>query len=472
MTWTAVALTAEYLVIGLGLVVFLAGLVKLLFIPASLVFEVRDRWRDRHGAAEVLDRQPLVSIVVPGYNEEKVLENCVASILRSDYPHIEVILVNDGSTDNTGPLMAALADQDERVSFIDKPNGGKGSALNVGTAAAAGEFLMFVDSDGVFGRDTVTRMLSGFTHERVGAVSGDDRPVNLDNPLTCMLALISHVGTGFIRRALALVHCMPVVSGNIGAFRRSALEALPSPGGTGGSGAPAASGPFRTDSLGEDLELTWRMHRARYRVGFAPRAIVHAESPSTLRGLWRQRVRWARGLVQTTWLHRDMIGNPRYGAFGVFLLFNTLTMLLVPLAQIIILVALPVVAVSGSELIPRDGWEWAGYLGVFLALGILLYSIALNGAWQDLRHMWTVPLWPCYAIMIGFTVVRALHLEITGAERSWNKLTRTGVVSVTGLDTRRIRALPSPSAERPRHHVGRHRLHPARGLQPRPLPEH
>lgn len=457
MTWTDAALGAEYLLLDIGALIFVAGLIKLLFIPASLLFEVRDRWRDSRGVPELVARNPLVTIVVPGYNEEKVLANCVGSILRSDYRNLEVILVNDGSTDNTAALMAELAGTDERVTFIDKPNGGKGSALNVGIEASSGEILMFVDSDGVFGPDTVTRMLGGFTHDRVGCVSGDDRPVNLDNPLTCLLALISHVGTGFIRRALTLVHCMPVVSGNIGAFRRSALE---------------VTGPFRTDSLGEDLELTWRVHRARYRVGFVPRAIVHAESPSTLRGLWRQRVRWARGLIQTTWLHRDMIGNPRYGAFGVFLAFNTLTMIIVPAAQLLVLILLPVVAVSEPEILPAGWWAWAGYIGVVVAVGILLWSIGLNRAWADLRHVWTLPLWPVYAVGIGFTVLRALHLELTGAERSWNKLARTGVVSVPGLDRRSTYALPPPLDEDSAGYIGRHRLGEPHGLQHRPLGEH
>ncbi|MDO5670134.1 MAG: glycosyltransferase family 2 protein [Corynebacterium sp.] len=385
------------------------GAVKLLFVPASLIFELRERFRR---PADVLARTPLLSVIVPGYNEETVLENCVASILASDYPNFEVILVNDGSTDNTGPLMARLAASDPRILHIDKPNGGKGSALNLGLAAARGEFILCVDSDGIFGPRTMRDLLGGFHHEKVGAVGGDDRPVNLDNPLTCLLALISHVGTGFIRRALALLHCMPVVSGNVGAFRRSALD---------------VTGPFRTDSLGEDLELTWRMHRAGFDVGFVPRAIVYAESPSTLKGLWRQRVRWARGLIQTTWLHRDMIANPRFGMFGLFLLFNTLTMIAVPFIQTGVLIALPFLPAWR----PADGVAWLGYLGVGVAVGVLLYSIALNGAWADLRHLWTLPAWPLYAVFVGFTVVRAMYLEISGAERAWGKLTRTGVISIS-----------------------------------------
>lgn len=211
MSTSQIVLMAEYLLTAIGILVFFTGLVKLLFIPASLLFEIRERSRNRNAPPQILVEQPMVSVLVPAYNEAKVLANCVSSILASDYRNIEVLLINDGSTDETGALMSRLVDEDERVRFLDKPNGGKASALNLGISETTGDYLLFVDADGVFRPDTISRMLGGFTNERVGAVSGDDRPVNLDRILPRFLSLISHVGTGFIRRALTLVHCMPVV---------------------------------------------------------------------------------------------------------------------------------------------------------------------------------------------------------------------------------------------------------------------
>ena len=268
---------AVVVLIGLSTLIFWVGMIKLLFIPLSLYFEIRQTWRNHRKIKTALDDEPLVSIIVPGYNEEKVLGACISSILASSYQHFELIMVNDGSTDSTAKVMRDLAEANPyTVIFVDQQNSGKGAALNTGTAYANGEFIMYVDSDGVFGKDTIRQMLKAFDSPKVGAVSGDDRPVNLDRVQTTLLALISHVGTGFIRRALAVVNCLPVVSGNNGLFRLKALK---------------ATGPLRTDTLGEDLELTWRIHRAGYRVNFAPQAVVYAESPSTLKGLWRQRVR-------------------------------------------------------------------------------------------------------------------------------------------------------------------------------------
>ncbi len=408
-------------VVSFSLLIFWVGLIKLAFIPLSLLFEIVRRRK----AKAPLSATPLVSVVVPGYNEERVIESCVSSIMKQDYDNFELILVNDGSTDNTAALMSTLAQTDNRIIFIDQPNAGKGAALNTGTVQARGEFVMFVDADGVFASDTIEQMLRTFENPKVGAVSGDDRPINLDRVLTKLLALISHVGTGFIRRALAIINSLPVVSGNMGMFRRSALAELPPING---------AWPLRTDTLGEDLELTWRIHRAGYSVGFAPKAVVYAESPSTLKGLWRQRVRWARGMIQATALHKDMMGNPRYGMFGPYLFFNFLSMVVVPVAQIFVLLGLPLVAIFEPDYLPHEWIGWLSFLGVFLAIAILIYSIALNGAWRDLKFFWVFPLWPIYATLIGFTLAWGLVQELRRAERNWNKLERTGTISISGLN--------------------------------------
>ena len=393
---------AVVVLIGLSTLIFWVGMIKLLFIPLSLYFEIRQTWRNHRKVKTALDDEPLVSIIVPGYNEEKVLGACISSILASSYQHFELIMVNDGSTDSTAKVMRDLAEANPyTVIFVDQQNSGKGAALNTGTAYANGEFIMYVDSDGVFGRDTIRQMLKAFDSPKVGAVSGDDRPVNLDRVQTTLLALISHVGTGFIRRALAVVNCLPVVSGNNGLFRLKALK---------------ATGPLRTDTLGEDLELTWRIHRAGYRVNFAP---------------------------QATRIHKNMICNPHYGAFGAYLLFNLLSMIIVPVAQIFVLLGMPIVIINDPDALPTTALGWVGFLGLALALVILIYSIALNRAWGDLRHIWVFPLWPIYSTLVGFTLGWAIILEVKGAEKNWNKLERTGTISVSGLSVDKQEASPA-----------------------------
>jgi len=415
---TSVA-TALVLVIGVSLLA--VGLVRLAILPWAIVFEIRGRGKDKGpaGCGPLFTEPPLVSVIIPAYEEGRVIDNCIQSLLRSDHERLEIVCVDDGSGDDPYERMQHFAAADPRVQAIRQVNGGKGSALNTGIAASDGEVVLLADADGIFRPDTITRLLRGFRDEKVGAVCGNDRPVNTDRVLTRLLALISHVGTGLMRRALDTLGCLAIVSGNIGAFRRDVLE---------------TTGPVDTSTLGEDLELTWRVHRSGYQVAFAPDAVVYAESPSSLRGLWRQRVRWARGLLQVTSLHRRMVGNPRYGAFGIYLLFNTVSQVIAPFLQVLGAIALAVlVVVEGTGWLPQSLIAWILFVGLGMSVLLLLVAILVDHAPGDLRHAWTILLWPLYSTLMTFVILDAARLELSNAENRWNKLERTGTVSVDGL---------------------------------------
>ena len=375
--------------------------------PLSVLFELRQR------AAPALPLNARVSVVVPAYNEGVVLRACVDSILASGYRWLEVVLVDDGSSDDTLAIMREY-EGDPRVLVVAKPNGGKGSALNAGIARATGEVFVFVDADGVFTPTTIPRLLAGFRHRRVGAVCGNDLPINVTNPLTALLAVLTHVGTGMTRRALALVGMLPIVAGNSGAFRADLVRRL---------------GGFREDTVGEDLELTWRVHFAGYDVEFAPRATVLAEVPSTLRGLWKQRVRWQRGLIQTARIHRRRIWRTPTDPIRAYLPWNLVAMLVVPVCQV---VALPVVvlAVALGDLRFNGPLGVVLWLGMGLALGVTLLSLALDRAWADLRLLPVLPLWVPLSLMMSAVTVTALWHEARGTRAAWNKLERTGVQTV------------------------------------------
>lgn len=391
-----------------GLFTFFSGLHVLLYFPLALVY----MFRRRRKAAPPAD-EPLVSVVVPAYNEGEVIANCVGSILKSDYERLEVILVNDGSTDHTLSEMRKFAGH-PAVQIIDKPNGGKASALNEGIKHAKGDILFFVDADGIFRKDTIHEMLRGFHSPEVGAVCGNDSPVNLDRPQTRLLAIQTHVTTGLARRALATMNCLLIVSGNIGAFRRTVLE---------------KTGGFRHGFIGEDLELTWRVHQAGYKVEFQPNAMVYAEVPSTVASLWKQRVRWARGLLQTAVLHRRMFFNPRYRLMGLYLPLNLFSHVVVPLLQLLTLAALVFLFVLGGAAGNFDMLALFGWLGFGALLLRTAFAIALDGAWRDLSHFYVLPLSIPYSIFLNIVSIWALILELRRTEAKWNKFSRTGVVS-------------------------------------------
>jgi cellulose synthase/poly-beta-1,6-N-acetylglucosamine synthase-like glycosyltransferase len=342
---------------------------------------------------------------VPAYNEARVLANCVDSILATRYPGLRLVLVDDGSTDTTLDVMLRYA-RVPGVVVRTQRNAGKGAALNHGLRHATGDVVLFVDADGIFTRDTIHQLLRGFTDDRVGAVCGNDEPVNLDRLQTRLLALLTH-GTAFVRRALALAGCLAIVSGNLGAFRLDVL---------------ARTGGFAEGMLGEDLELTWRVHKAGYRVAFVPSAKVYAEVPSTLKGLWRQRVRWTRGHLQTLRMHRTMLGRRK---IGCYLVFNAFAMLVAPVLQLAVLA----IVLTGLAGLPD------GVLGAALAVGLLgalvwvCFGILLDRAWRDLRFLYVLPVLPFFSVVMGCVTVAALVAEARGAPRDWNKLARSGVVS-------------------------------------------
>lgn len=410
------------LVLVVGLVLLALGLVRLALVPVAVAAELRERRAPPGpvGLGPSFVEPPSTTVVVPAFDESRVVERCVESVLATGHPRLTVVCVDDGSTDDTWRRLQGLERRHPQVVALHQANGGKGAALNTGIAAATGDVVVLADADGVFRHDTLTMLLRGFRDDRVGAVSGNDRPSNLDRVLPRHLALVGHVGTGLVRRALDRLDCLPVVSGNLGAYRREVLDRV---------------GPLRTDTLGEDLELTWRVHRAGYRVTFAPHAMVFAESPVTVRGLWRQRVRWARGLLQAVALHRHMIGNPRYGAFGPYLLYSTVAQVLGPFLAVLGLVAVgALVALDGTAWLPATWLAWLLALGVVLSVALLVLALLLDRAATDLRQVWTLPLWPLYSTLMTFVMLDAARLELARAENRWNKLERTGSVTVDHLD--------------------------------------
>ncbi len=392
----------------IGFVCLSIGILTTPYYPLSLAFELRKKKKNMFG-----DRKPFVSIVVPAYNEGKVIGHCIESILASNYSEYEVILVDDGSSDNTLEEMRRY-ETNSRVIVVAKKNGGKASALNVGLNLAKGEVLFFVDADGIFAPDTISKMLSGFISEDVGAVCGNDAPINLDKLQTQLANLLTHVGTGFVRRALSTIDCLPVVSGNIGAFRHSTLE---------------KTGPFLEGFIGEDMELTWRVHKAGYKIVFQPWAIVYAEAPSTITGLWKQRVRWARGLLKTAYIHRDMLFNPKYGLFAFYLPINLISMIIIPLLQLISIIILPILILLDSSPISLTYMGIIGWCGLLFAAFTLLFAIILDRAWYDLKYFYVAPLWVLYSLMMNMVMLWAIITELRKKEAKWNKLDRTGIVS-------------------------------------------
>ncbi|HEV2221643.1 MAG TPA: bifunctional polysaccharide deacetylase/glycosyltransferase family 2 protein, partial [Candidatus Acidoferrales bacterium] len=266
--------------------------------------------------------QPIVSVLIPAYNEETVIADTVRSALASHYAKLEIIVVDDGSTDQTSDRVLESFAHDARVRLIRQANYGKSAALNHALSEAAGEVIVTIDADTIVDPDAVPRLVRHFANPNVAAVAGNVKVMNRNRWLTRWQALEYITSQNLEKRAFDLLNCIPVVPGAVGAWRAQVMRAC---------------GGFAGDTVAEDTDLTLTIRRHGWKILYDEDAIGHTEVPDTVESLIRQRFRWTFGTLQAVWKHRDAIGRPRYGTLGWITLPNVfLFQILLPLVSPII----------------------------------------------------------------------------------------------------------------------------------------
>lgn len=354
---------------------------------------------------------PEVSVLVPAYNEAVGIAQSVRSLAASHYPGLEVLVIDDGSTDGTGEIVEQLGIRNVRV--IRQPNGGKAAALRTGALEASHDVLVMLDGDTVFEPNTIRHLVQPLRNPQVGAVSGNTKVGNRAGLLGRWQHLEYVSGFNLDRRLLDLLRCITTVPGAAGAFRRQAV---------------VDAGGLSTDTLAEDTDITMAILRAGYQVVHEERARAWTEAPSSVTDLWRQRWRWGYGTLQCIWKHRGAVvqGGParRLGLFG-------LPYMLV--AQVILPVLAPIIDVFAIHgLITGSAGKvvaiWLSYLALQLAAAA--YALRLDG--ESLRPLWALPLQQFfYRQLIYLVVIQSLVSALEGAHTPWHKLQRTGEIVST-----------------------------------------
>jgi biofilm PGA synthesis N-glycosyltransferase PgaC len=417
-------LVGIFLAFGLG--IFVLGLQTIVFLPLTIVYEI---WKKRF--LRKLDQRlaPAVSVLVPAYNEENTIRPCLRSILDSDYPDFEIILIDDGSTDGTLSSVGDLIESG-RVKHVSSPHLGKALALNKGMEAARAEILLFTDADTLFLPDTLKKMVRWFSDQRIDAVCGNDRPLAPRTSWQKLLVITTHIGTGFVRRALSVASSLHIITGNLGAIRASTLKAL---------------GGFNP-CWGEDLELTFRLRKAGKRIVFDPESMVLAECPADLTNLWKQRLRWTRSYLKICRLHKDLFFNPRHTPFSLYLPINFASQIIVPLLQVAALLILPWIWKKGFVSLtgPVSLIAYSG-LGYFFLIAI--YSCLLDRRAKDLRFLFPFGLliFPLSFFYNG-VVIFSIFKELTGQEERWETIKRREQVEMIATKKRKPSWLPVLSA--------------------------
>jgi cellulose synthase/poly-beta-1,6-N-acetylglucosamine synthase-like glycosyltransferase/peptidoglycan/xylan/chitin deacetylase (PgdA/CDA1 family) len=276
----------------------------------------------RPDAPEQPGFHPPVSVLIPAYNEQEVIVNTVQSALDCDYPYLEVVVVDDGSTDQTAELLDTRFGRDPRVRIIHQPNRGKSAALTHALREAHSQILVTIDADTTIAPNALGRLVRHFADPHVGAVAGNVKVGNRNRWLTRWQALEYITSQNLEKRAFDLLNCIPVVPGALSAWRAEAI---------------ASAGGFTSDTVAEDTDLTIAIRRTGWRIVYDEEAIGWTEAPETADALIRQRFRWTFGTLQSFWKHRDTLGRPKYGMLGFVALPNIfLFQLLLPLVSPII----------------------------------------------------------------------------------------------------------------------------------------
>lgn len=396
-------------------VVLFPAVVALSWIVLGAAFVLRREWRLPSDASF----RPSVTVVVPAHNEELVLGAAIEALLRQDYVAMQIHVVSDGSTDRTAAIARRFAARGVVLHELTT-NVGKSGALQYALDRVATELFVVVDADTRCQSDAIGFLVQQFADGRVGGVTGHARVGNVEGPLAAVQAMEYSVIVGLAKRAEMFWGGLYTVSGAAACFRTAALR------GVGGWSAPTVT---------EDIEISWRLQRAGWLLGYDPRALFAIQVPTRLRALYRQRRRWARGMIEVLRLHWSAPLSPNRA--------------LIPIAaQVIGAVAWMVLATgllaraalaafggsldAGSMAVIFDGDWYAVFLWTFGLFGVqatvaLLFDGAhVRGGWRVLPYFVVFPFYFWIVVYPSF-VMGAIEGVLSSGSSTWARTERAPI---------------------------------------------
>lgn len=355
---------------------------------------------------------PMVSIIVPAFNEGKVIERSLQSLLTLDYPNYEIIVVDDGSWDDTYARAHAFegiqGKQHVRVRVARQLNAGKARALNRGISLAEGALVLCMDGDSKLTSDCLRQAVRHFADPTIGAVAGNVKVVNRQRLLTRLQALEYIEGLNLVRKAQGFFRIVNIIPGPVGMFRKEVLEQV---------------GYYAPDTYAEDCDLTLHILIHGWKIKYEPRAIAYTEAPETIPDLIRQRYRWTRGILQSIRKHKQALISTQYGMTNSlvlwYMIFEALVWPALNVLTNLLFVALGVL--YGFSYFAVFWW----FQLTLLDLGAALYCVILER--ESLR---LVPYSIFYRLffILAVDVVKLLGAldELLGLRMTWGKLERSG----------------------------------------------
>ncbi len=389
-------------------------LMSFVWMIGALIFYFR--LEKKRTTLPVIDKYPFFSVLVPCHNEQDQLADTVAHLVDLDYPEYEIILIDDGSDDDTSAEIHRFCEQHQRVRGVYvKQNQGKAAALNAGSVVARGELLMSIDADALLDKDSLTWVAAQFNNSpRLGAVTGNPRVLNRTTLLGKIQTGEYATIIGFIKRAQRILGKVLTVSGVVAAFRKEAL---------------ASVGFWDTDMVTEDIDITWKLEKKFWDVRYEPRAICWILVPETLKGLWKQRVRWAQGGIEVLKKHNDIWQDWRQRrlwpvyveyAFSILWVLSFWTLIILWAEQALFNVPIPI------RLLPPIPPLWTGSILALVCLMQFSLSLFIDSHYDKriFRYLFWVIWYPfVYWMINAFAVVMAVPralLKKKGTRAVWS----------------------------------------------------
>ncbi|MCY7420641.1 MAG: glycosyltransferase [Chitinophagaceae bacterium] len=400
-----------HILFSMFIVFLVIGIARLLFMATLAVKQQNKEKKISFYSGQI---KPLVSIIVPAYNEEMNAVKSLENLLKCDYENFNIYFIDDGSKDNTYDHVLKAFAGHPSMTILTKTNGGKASALNYGIAQTNAAYVVCIDADTKLKPDAVSKLMRHFdfeeeTGQKVGAVAGNVKVGNEVNMITRWQSIEYITSQNFDRKAFAYINAITVVPGAIGAFKKDVIE---------------EAGGFTTDTLAEDCDLTIRILKAGYKVENENGAIALTEAPESVQQFLKQRFRWSFGVMQTFWKHRDALFSNRYKSLGWIalpnmLLFQFIIPFFSPLADVLMIAGL------FTENVGNIGRYYLLFMLVDLSIALMAFSFEKEKVY---KLAWLIPQRFGYRWLMYVVLFRSFRRAIKGELQSWGVLKRTGNV--------------------------------------------
>jgi cellulose synthase/poly-beta-1,6-N-acetylglucosamine synthase-like glycosyltransferase len=359
---------------------------------------------------------PFVSIIVPVFNEGKVIKESIKSLLNLDYKNYEIIIVNDGSSDDTKQIAESLVGYQQgrynkiKVSLINQPNLGKARALNAGIYYSKADFVLSMDGDSQLSPESLKAAVRHFKDPKIGAVAGNVKVLNRKRFFTDLQALEYIEGLNMARSAQSYIKLVNIIPGPIGLFRRAAIE---------------QAGFYSSDTYAEDADLTLKILAKDWKIYYEPKAISYTQGPVTLQQLLKQRYRWTRGILQSLRKHKKLMLNPTVNFGHTFVLWAMSYEALIWPTMNIAANAFFIFAAIFFGFSHLIFFWWAGL--AILDMVTALYCIAVEK--EEFRLIWYAIIYRMFFILI-IDICKTMSTieEFLGIRMTWGKLERENII--------------------------------------------